>query len=102
MRLYLANRYQLFEGSLTLSPREAPYLGASLQRLWARRRIEALGDELRQNPAERATLRQEIIGLGVIHHLVTQFTSLVAVEEEPTPTNKKPIETVLVPNLLPK
>jgi Ca-activated chloride channel family protein len=93
---------ELFEGTLSLISREEPFLGASLQRLWAKRRIESLSDELRQKPSQIATIRQEILGLGILHHLVTQYTSLVAVEELQYATPPKPPEKVLVPNLLPK
>lgn len=54
--------------------------------LWARDRIEALSDRLRfadGSRAEREILRDDIRALGLAHHLVTPFTSLVAIDQAP-------------------
>ena len=54
--------------------------------LWARHRIEALQDQLRfanDSDAEQALLRDEIRELGLAHHLVTPYTSLVAIDQAP-------------------
>ena len=51
-------------------------------RLFARHRIEAIEDAIRQGEAEEA-LRPAIVALGIEHGLVTRFTSLVAVERDP-------------------
>lgn len=58
--------------------------GTGLHVLWARRRIEALQDRLRfgnGDAAEHALLRDEIRALGMAHHLVTPYTSLVAIDQ---------------------
>lgn len=50
---------------------------------FARRKVEALVDSL-QVGADEATVRAEVVDLGIRHHLVTPYTSLVAVEQVPT------------------
>ncbi len=52
-------------------------------RLWGRSKIDALEDELRQGAAEE-TVRPEIVALAIEHHLVSRFTSLVAIEHKPS------------------
>ncbi|NDQ57064.1 MAG: marine proteobacterial sortase target protein [Acidipila sp.] len=50
--------------------------------LWARQRVEDLMDQWRQSEeSERAEIRARIISHAIRYRLVTQFTSLVAVEE---------------------
>jgi Ca-activated chloride channel family protein len=60
--------------------------GTGLHVLWARHRIDMLQDQLRfaaGSEAERSLLRDEIRQLGLTHHLVTPYTSLVAIDESP-------------------
>lgn len=60
--------------------------GTGLHVMWARHRIETLQDQLRfanGSDAEQAMLRDEIRALGMTHHLVTPYTSLVAIDESP-------------------
>ncbi len=50
--------------------------------LWARQRVEDLMDHWRQaDPVSQAGIRQSVIDHAIRYHLVTRFTSLVAVEE---------------------
>jgi Ca-activated chloride channel homolog len=50
--------------------------------LWARQRVEESMDRWREaNEQERPTIRASIIEHAIRYHLVTNFTSLVAVEE---------------------
>ena len=50
--------------------------------LWARQRVEDLMDRWRQaDPVSQAGIRQSVIDHAIRYHLVTRFTSLVAVEE---------------------
>ncbi len=61
--------------------------GTGLHVAWARHRIETLHDRLRfesDSSAERGLLRDEIRALGMAHHLVTPFTSLVAIDQART------------------
>lgn len=67
-----------WDGSLSLA-RATPVAGVA--RLWGRRKIESLEDALRQG-ADELVIRPEIVALGVEHHLVSRYTSLVAVERQ--------------------
>lgn len=53
--------------------------------LWARQHIEALHNHFRASPgsADKEQTRQGIVDLALEHHLVSPFTSIVAVEREP-------------------
>ena len=48
-------------------------------RLWARREIDGLMDDLALG-GDRQDIREEVIDLAFDHNLVTKFTSLVAVD----------------------
>ncbi len=68
--------------SVALTPppdRNAAGVGA----LWARAKISTLMDELR-NGGEQAQIRPQVIAVALEHHLVSAFTSLVAVDVTPT------------------
>ena len=51
-----------------------------IARLWARRRIEGLEQSLERG-ADPADVRAQVIALGREQHLVTRYTSLVAIEQ---------------------
>lgn len=51
-------------------------------RLWGRSKIDALEDTLRQG-GDEAGVRPEIVALATRHHLVSRYTSLVAVDRTP-------------------
>ena len=55
-----------------------------ITRAWARARVDALLDALRDEPGQMGALRSEIIGLGIAHRLLTPFTAFVAVDSELT------------------
>jgi len=67
---------------------------AGIGKLWARMKIEALSDATDVN-------RDEITGIAIEHHLVTPFTSLVAVDVTPAGTPAQTCETRPVPLNLP-
>ena len=69
--------------------------GRALQMAWARRRIESLS-AVQYNVAQPEVVEQ-ITALGLEFHLVTKYTSLVAVEE--TPVTNLPDVTVAEPTL---
>ncbi|PPC78148.1 hypothetical protein C4K68_07030, partial [Pokkaliibacter plantistimulans] len=60
----------------------------SLGSLWAREKIESLLDTLSEGRTEEE-IRPQVLALGLVHHLLTPYTSLVAVDKEPV----KPIGT---------
>jgi len=54
----------------------------ALETLWARKRIDILLDRERDNPKEKHSIREEIISIAMKYHLMSPYTSLVAVEKE--------------------
>ena len=58
---------------------------SGIGKLWAREKIESLTD------------RNAIIKLGLDHHLVTEFTSLVAVDVTPASVPQETCESKAVP-----
>ena len=67
---------------------------SGIGRLWARRKIEALTDS-------EGDVRQQIVELALAHHLVSQYTSLVAVDHTPSGVPQESCETRTVPSNLP-
>lgn len=79
-------------------------------KLWARRKITALLDAWRRTPThgpdgspspERAELRRQVVELALEHHLVSRFTSLVAVDVTPERPDGSPLASQQVPNVRP-
>lgn len=68
--------------------------------LWARNKIAGLMDERLQNP-EADSLRDEIVATALKFHLVSRFTSLVAVDITPARTHDSNLETRPLPVNLP-
>jgi Ca-activated chloride channel family protein len=54
-----------------------------IAKLWARRKIDTITDSLIEG-VEPQAVRDAVVALGLEHHLVTQYTSLVAVDVTPT------------------
>ncbi len=82
-------------------PAASDLKGAGIDKLWARKKIAALTDSLLEG-ASPAEVRRAIAELGLRHHLVTDYTSLVAVDEAPTaPAGIEPVSKVLPVNALP-
>ncbi|HEV8583108.1 MAG TPA: VIT domain-containing protein [Thermoanaerobaculia bacterium] len=72
--------------------------GAGIDKLWARRKVQSLSDSLQQG-ADRTSVRRSIVELGLRHHLVTDYTSLVAVDVTPTaPAGVEPVRCVVPVN----
>ena len=63
---------------------------------WARNKISALMDSLHDG-ADKQTVRKEVINVALKHHLVSRYTSLVAVDVTPT----RPQEESLLKHNLP-
>ncbi|HEV2845352.1 MAG TPA: VIT domain-containing protein [Thermoanaerobaculia bacterium] len=79
-------------------PAPAVIKGAGIDKLWARRKIQALEDSLHDG-ANHLEVHRQVTELGLRHHLVTTWTSLVAVDESPTaPAGVEPIQKVLPVN----
>ncbi len=71
--------------------------------LWARKRIAALMDRHRLgNEQQRQQLRKQVVDTALAHHLVSRFTSLVAVEVTPVRPEESTLQTRAVKTQLPK
>lgn len=83
-----------FEATLDRTPTidaSRPDEPQAVARLWARRKVASLRDDLVRG-GDRATLRQSIVAVALAHHLVTDFTSLVAVDKTPVaPAGSDPV-----------
>lgn len=69
---------------------------SGISRLWARRKIEELMDSLSQR-ADADSVRKSVIDLALKHHLVSQYTSLVAVDTTPQSALTKSCNSELIP-----
>lgn len=75
-----------------------PDLGVAA--LWARARIGFLLDEGRRG-VDAATIRQAVIDTALEHHLVSKYTSLVAVDKTPVRPAGDPLRQEQLANLMP-
>ena len=55
----------------------------SVSTLWARRKISSLMDDYRRSAEDNDLIKSDIVNVALTHHLVTKFTSLVAVDKTP-------------------
>ncbi len=74
--------------------------GSGMGVLWARDKIQALMDSLRENAAE-PEVRAAVVDLALTHHLVTKYTSLVAVDRTPGRPDAAALKSAAVPTNLP-
>ena len=66
---------------------------------WARQKIAALMDQLKHGQDDPA-LRQAVLDVALTHHLVSKYTSLVAVDVEPIrPTDRSLVSHAMKTNL---
>ena len=75
-----------------------------IETIWARKRIDSLMDKVRQNPKEKFSIRDEVIGLALKYRLLSPYTSFVAVEKDDEQENflKEDLLTVNVSSLMPE
>jgi Ca-activated chloride channel family protein len=71
-----------------------------IHKLWARKKIAGLMDGLREG-ADRGKVRRAVVAVALQHHLVSAYTSLVAVDVTPTRPEGSPGRTANVPVALP-
>ena len=74
---------------------------SGIDRLFARRKIASLTASI-AGGADSRRVRQQIIGLGITHHLVTRHTSLVAIEKMVSRPEGTAVESSALPPNLPK
>lgn len=68
--------------------------------LWARRKIDALMARYRLEN-QKEFIKQAIIDVALEHHLVSKFTSLIAVDKMPVRTTNQPLNSKTIAGLLP-
>jgi Ca-activated chloride channel family protein len=68
-----------WQTTLTLA---TAHTGAGMGVLWARGKIEALTDGLREGKSED-DVRPAVVQVALAHHLISKYTSLVAVDQTP-------------------
>jgi Ca-activated chloride channel family protein len=73
---------------------------AGIAAIWARSRIEDLLDS-EQRGSDPDETRRAVIETALKHHLVSKFTSLVAIDKTPVRPRPAGLKNELVPNLLP-
>ncbi len=73
---------------------------AGIAAIWARSRIEGLLDA-EQRGADPDETRRAVLETALKHHLVSKFTSLVAIDKTPVRPRPAGLKNELVPNLLP-
>jgi Ca-activated chloride channel homolog len=69
--------------------------------IWARRKIESLTDSL-QEGADKGKVRESVVDIALNHHLVTRYTSLVAVDVTPARSAGEPLDSQAIPVNLPQ
>ncbi|MCP4299630.1 MAG: marine proteobacterial sortase target protein [Gammaproteobacteria bacterium] len=78
------------------SPQKSEGVGA----LWARARIAELMDSERRG-GDPAEIRAAVVDTAIGHHLVSKYTSLVAVDKTPVRPTNDPLSSEQVANLMP-
>ncbi len=81
-------------------PVNQPENGTGLHRLWARRKIASLMDLLAEG-WPREEVRNAVVQVALAHHLVSKFTSLVAVDVTPVRPEDADLHKGAVPTNLP-
>jgi len=75
--------------------------GRGIAQLWARQRIDSLLDSI-EDGADAGMVRQQVISLALSHHMVSKYTSLVAVDVTPVRPSSAPLNSLAVPVNLPQ
>jgi Ca-activated chloride channel family protein len=75
--------------------------GSGLGALWARSKIESLLDSLRQGTKEE-DVRSQVVDVALEHHLVSKYTSLVAVDKTPVRSADAALKGGALPANLPE
>jgi Ca-activated chloride channel homolog len=81
-------------------PVASAHHGSGMGVLWAREKIGALVDTLREGKSEDE-VRPAVVQVALEHHLVSKYTSLVAVDKTPVRRADDPLKTAAVPGNLP-
>ena len=74
----------------------------NLDAIWARRKVDHLMDNLVIGAISEELAKPEIIQLGIEHHLMTKYTSFVAVEKHQSKPDHLVAKNKNIANLMPK
>lgn len=69
--------------------------------LWARKKIGSLMDKMVRGESEDK-IKPQVLEVALSHHLLSKYTSFVAVDESIVRANRAKLKTEQIPNLLPK
>lgn len=75
--------------------------GSGMGVLWAREKIASLIDSLREDGKEDA-VRDAVVEVALAHHLVSKYTSLVAVDKTPVRPKEDELKSGAIPTNLPE
>jgi Ca-activated chloride channel homolog len=92
-------REQRWQSKLQLQP-TLMTSAEGVARLWARARIDALEDALRQGASE-AHVREAVLEVALRHGLASRYTSLVAVEQGPARPSQQALASTEIANAPP-
>jgi Ca-activated chloride channel family protein len=79
---------------------DSPHQSEGVGALWARARIAGLVDQERRG-SDPVETRAAIVATAIDHHLVSKYTSLVAVDKTPVRPAGDDLSSEQVPNLMP-
>ncbi|MBI1944877.1 MAG: VWA domain-containing protein [Deltaproteobacteria bacterium] len=75
-----------------------PVEGAGVHKLWARKKVDSLTDAMRTG---KGGLEAEIVAVALEHHIVSELTSLVAVDVTPVRDDGDPLSKTNLPTSVP-
>ncbi|MEM7379239.1 MAG: marine proteobacterial sortase target protein, partial [Pseudomonadota bacterium] len=75
---------------------------AGVSTLWGRAKIRALNDKLYLGQGDPAALRQAIVDVSLKHRVLSEYTSYVAVDDQPVRRADQPLLETQVANILPQ
>jgi len=93
----LNTRWQL---NMPLTKSDASKEASGVGSLWARRKIDSLMDAIHEG-ADKNDIKAAVVNVALQHHLVSKFTSLVAVDKAPLRPNGAPVNSQAVANKIP-
>ena len=91
--------HESIEMSLQLD-QATPATGVS--KLWGKNKISTLMDKIHLQQGDSEILKQQVVDLSLKHHVLSQYTSYVAVDKQPVRRADQALKETQVANLLPQ
>jgi Ca-activated chloride channel family protein len=82
-------------------PLASAHAGQGMGVLWAREKIQSHIDSLRDG-AKEEEVRDAVVDIALAHHLVSKYTSLVAVDKTPVRPKEDALQSGAIPTNLPE